>query len=198
MGKKNAFFEWKPFEFNLTSLLVGPILLVCSRFTRAPKVWVEWQADSSWADVKPSRKSTSHYTHNALVHWWSQVASILATSTTEAEVVSAARCFQDVAFCRKRANELGFMSSKSTVLLEDNNGCLSLVRTGDYRGRSKHFALRFQFIYDYMAEVFWTCVMWIPRTNWRTLESNPAHGLSFSEWDLDCILGEAQLVSADS
>ena len=86
------------------------------------------------------------------MHWRSKVASILATSTTEAAVISAARCSQDVAFCRKLANELGFTQTKPTVLWEDNydNGCLSLAWTGHYRGRSKHFALRFQFISDYI------------------------------------------------
>jgi hypothetical protein len=67
-------------------------------------------ADSSWADVKPSRKSTNcHYIlcNNALVHWCSKIASILATSTTEAELISAASCDQHVAFCRKLADELG-------------------------------------------------------------------------------------------
>jgi hypothetical protein len=84
------------------------------------------------------------------VHWRSKVASILATSTTEAELISDASCSQDVAFCRKLANELGFMQTKTTVLWEDNNGFLSLVRIGHYRGRSNHFALQFQFISDYI------------------------------------------------
>ena len=87
--------------------------------------------DSSWADVKPSRKSTScNYImcNNALVHWRSKVASILATSTTEDELISAAGCSQDVAFCRKLANGIGVMQTKPTVLREDSNGCLSLAR----------------------------------------------------------------------
>ncbi len=78
----------------------------------------EFESDSSWADVNPSRKSTScHYImcNNALVHWRSKVASILATSTTGFELISAASCSQDVAFCRKLANELGFMQTKPTL-----------------------------------------------------------------------------------
>ena len=92
-----------------------------------PGEFESW-VDSSWADVKPSRKSTSHYIlcNNALVHWRSKVASILMTSTTEAAVISATRCSQDVTFCRKLDNELGFTETKLTVLWEDNDGCLSL------------------------------------------------------------------------
>ena len=40
--------------------------------------------------------------------------------------ISVARCSQDVVFCRKLANELGFTETKPTVLWEDNDGCLSL------------------------------------------------------------------------
>jgi hypothetical protein len=50
----------------------------------------------------------------------------MATSTTEAEVISAPSCAQDAAFCRKFADELGFQQSKPTILEEDNNGCLSV------------------------------------------------------------------------
>jgi hypothetical protein len=50
---------------------------------------------------------------------------MLATSTTEAELISAASCSQDVAFCRKLANGIGVMQTMPTVLREDNNGCLS-------------------------------------------------------------------------
>ncbi len=150
--------------------------------------------------MKPSRKSTNcHHIacNNALVHWRSKVASILATSTTEAELISAASCSQDVAFCRKLANELGFMQTKPTVLWEDNNGCLSLARTGHYRGRSKHFALRFQFISDYIDRGL---------LNLRYVASKDQladFGTKSCPWPQlqrmrPRLYGKAQLVSADS
>ena len=88
--------------------------------------------------------------NNALVHWCSKIASILTTSTTEAELIIAASCAQDVVFCRKLADELGFKQTKPTILWEDNNGCLSLAKSGHYKGRSKHFEIRFRFISDYV------------------------------------------------
>ena len=88
--------------------------------------------------------------NNALVHWWSKVASVLATSTTEAELISAASCAQDVAFCRKLTNELGFRTNKAYHSLGRQQRLFSLARSGHCRDRSKHFALRFQFISDYI------------------------------------------------
>ena len=78
------------------------------KLSLTPDEFESW-VDSSWADVKTSRKSTNcHYIacNNALVHWRSKVASILATSTTESELISDAICSQDVAFCGKLDNEL--------------------------------------------------------------------------------------------
>jgi hypothetical protein len=110
-------------------------------------------ADSSWDDVKSYRKSTNcHYilSNNALVYFRSKIASILATSTTEAELISVSSCAQDVAFCRKLADELGFKQTKPTILWEDNNGCLSLAKSDNYKGRNKHFEIRFRFISEYI------------------------------------------------
>ena len=59
-------------------------------------------------------------------------------------------CIGAVAYCRKLADELGFKQTKPTILWEDNNGCLSLAKSGHYKGRSKHFELRFRFISDYV------------------------------------------------
>jgi hypothetical protein len=61
-------------------------------------------ADSIWADVLPSRKSTNSYDifcNNAVVSWKTKLSAIIATSSTEAELISAAYCAIEVAFLRK-------------------------------------------------------------------------------------------------
>ena len=81
-------------------------------------------ADSSWADVLPSRKSTNSYDiflNNAVVSWKTKLLAILATST-EAELISAAHCAVEVVFLRKLAEELGFHQVSPTIIYEDNNG----------------------------------------------------------------------------
>jgi hypothetical protein len=77
---------------------------------------------------------------------------ILETSTTEAELISVVSCAQDVSFCRKLVDELGFKQTKPTW--EDNNGCLSLAKSDHYKDRSKHFEIRFRFINDYIDRGF--------------------------------------------
>lgn len=109
-------------------------------------------ADSSWADVVPSRKSTYCYlifVNGAVFSWKSAVASVLAMSSTEAELIALCACAADVAYCRKVANELGFHQWRPTVIHEDNEGAKQLAESGNFRGRSKHFDLRWKFLVDY-------------------------------------------------
>ena len=111
-------------------------------------------ADSSWADVLPSRKSTNSYDifcNNAVVSWKTKLSAILATSSTEAELISAAHCAAEVAFLRKLAEELGFNQVSPTVIYEDNNGCIALGNSGHFKGRSRHIDLRYMFLSDYIA-----------------------------------------------
>jgi hypothetical protein len=77
-------------------------------------------ADSSWVDVIPSRKSTNSYDifcNNAVVSWKTKLSAIIAISSTEAELISAAYCAAEVAFIRKLAQELGFVQVSQTIFL---------------------------------------------------------------------------------
>jgi hypothetical protein len=82
-------------------------------------------ADSSWADVLSSPKSTNSYDilcNNAVVSRKTKLSTIIATSSTEAELISAAYCAAEVAFIRKLAQELGFVQVSPTIIFEDDNG----------------------------------------------------------------------------
>ena len=108
-------------------------------------------ADSSWADVKPARKSTLCYMifmNNAIFSWRSSLASILALSTAEAELIAIMACATEINFMRKLMTELGFPPNGPTMLYEDNTGAIALAETGYFKGRSKHFDLRFKWVVD--------------------------------------------------
>jgi hypothetical protein len=99
--------------------------------------------------VIPSRKSTYCYLlfcNNAVFSWKSAVAPILALSTAEAEMIALCCAGQEIAFCRKLANELGFWQLTPTTIYEDNLGAKAIAETGYFKGRSKHYQLRWQWI----------------------------------------------------
>jgi hypothetical protein len=101
-------------------------------------------SDSSWADVKPARKSTLCYQF----FWRSSLASILALSTAEAELITIMTCATEINFMRKLMTELGFPPNGPTILYEDNTSAIALAETGHFKGLSKHFDLRFKWVVD--------------------------------------------------
>jgi hypothetical protein len=85
------------------------------------------------------------------VSWKTKLSAIITTSSTEAELISAAYCAAEVAFIRKLAQELGFVQVSPTIIFEDYNGAIALGNSGHFKGRSKHIDLRFFFLSDYIS-----------------------------------------------
>jgi hypothetical protein len=91
--------------------------------------------------------SEAAFLNIAAFSWKSTLAPILALSTSEAQLIAAYACAQEVPFCRKLANELGFLQIP-TLLFADNHDALCLTQHGHLKGRCKHFDLRWKFIKD--------------------------------------------------
>ena len=110
-------------------------------------------SDASCADVVPQRKSSLCYLifcNNAVFSWKSTLTSVLAISSAEAELIALCACAADVAYCRKLANELGFLQLRPTIIHEDNLDAKQLAESGSFKGRSKHFELRWRFLHHYI------------------------------------------------
>ena len=142
-------------RFLVGMVVKGRKLTWCAAHVKPPyeRGRIHSFADSSWADVLPSRKSTYGYylfVNNAAFAWRSALAAILALSTAEAELISICSCATEIAYCRKLADELGFLQLKPTILYEDNQGAKALADHGHFKGRSKHYQLRWSFIQDYV------------------------------------------------
>jgi hypothetical protein len=127
----------------------------CASRVKFPFVPCELYAysDASWADIVPQRKSSLSYLifcNNAVFSWKASLSSVLAMSSAEAELIALCACAADVAYCRKLANELGFLQLRPTVIHEDNLGAKQIAESGNFKGRSKHFELRWRFLHHYI------------------------------------------------
>jgi hypothetical protein len=71
-------------------------------------------------------------------------------SSAETELIALYACAADVAYCRKLANELGFLQLRPTIIHEDNLGAKQIAESGNFKGRSKHFELRWRFLQNYI------------------------------------------------
>ena len=109
-------------------------------------------SDASWADVVPQRKSSLRisFLQQLSVQLESSLSSVLAMSSAEAELIALCACAADVAYCRKLANELGFLQLRPTIIHEDSLGAKQIAESGNLKGRSKHFELRWRFLHHYV------------------------------------------------
>ena len=108
-------------------------------------------ADASWGSVQPSNRSVSGYVfmlNNAAVSWRCKVQHCVALSTAEAEFLSLCEAAREAIYLRNLLADLQLPQSGPTVVLEDNQPCIHLVRNPVTTNRSKHIAIRFNFTRD--------------------------------------------------
>jgi hypothetical protein len=92
--------------------------------------------------------------------WASQLQSIIALSTTEAEYVGMSRALQDtlpVVWLLEEMKQLGFNVHTTTAkvhcrVFQDNSGAIEIANNPKYRPRTKHINQRFHFFRSYVGK----------------------------------------------
>ena len=92
--------------------------------------------------------------------WASQLQSIIALSTTEAEYIGMSRALQDtlpVLWMLQEMKELGYtvLATKATVhcqVFQDNSGAIVIANNPKYRPRAKHINQQFHFFRSYVGK----------------------------------------------
>ncbi|XP_053698938.1 uncharacterized protein LOC128745897 [Sabethes cyaneus] len=88
--------------------------------------------DADWAGDQQSRKSTSGFCFlfgGAVVSWTSRRQSSVTLSSMEAEYMSLSEACREAVWLGKLLCEMGSMQKTATVIYEDNQGCISFVRS---------------------------------------------------------------------
>ncbi len=75
----------------------------------------------------------------------------MALSASEAEYITASTAVQEAVYLRGVLKEFG-QQLGLTVLREDNQGCIALVKNPVYHARTKHIDVRYHFVRE-RAEV---------------------------------------------
>jgi len=113
-------------------------------------------SDSNWANNPDNGKSTSCYLMmlaNAPVSFKSNLQSLTAMSTMEAELVASAFAMKEAVFCSNMLTELGFGKEFAQVPLYcDNTATLHALGNRSFSSRTKHIALRFFYIRELVSE----------------------------------------------
>lgn len=108
-------------------------------------------SDADWAGDPASRRSTSgsvFYYRGGLISWASRRQQCVTLSSMEAEYVALSEACQETMWLRQLLADFGEPSGEPTLLKEDNQGCLSFVKTERSSRRSKHISTKEKFIQE--------------------------------------------------
>lgn len=96
------------------------------------------------------RKSTSGYAiyvGSNLVSWSSKRQSVVALSSTEAEIIAATETMREILWIRNVLSSFGFTVDTLTLYC-DSQPAIAIAHTGGYNGRSKHMDVKYRFLSD--------------------------------------------------
>ncbi|SCV69638.1 BQ2448_2661 [Microbotryum intermedium] len=111
-------------------------------------------SDASFADDPESRRSVGAYASmlaGGVVSWQSKQQSLVATSTTEAEILSASSATREAIWLRRLVGDVGIPQSGPTVIQEDNAACIQIAKDPVDHVRTKHFDIAHLFVRERVA-----------------------------------------------
>jgi len=101
-------------------------------------------ADADHAGAK-DRRSVSGYAlmlNGAMVMWTSKRQPVTAVSSTESEFYSVSQCALDCVYLRRILDLMGYKQAVPTLIAQDNNACIYLVKGAGMYQRAKHIDTR--------------------------------------------------------
>ncbi|SGY81854.1 BQ5605_C009g05530 [Microbotryum silenes-dioicae] len=137
-------------------------------------------SDASFADDPESRRS-------------SKQQSMIATSTTEAEILSASSATREAIWLRRLAGDVGIPQAQPTIIQEDNAACIQIAKDPVDHMRTKHFDIAHLFVRERVASGEVELEYCPTHVNAADIMTKP---LGFQRFDqLRALLGMVSLVS---
>lgn len=117
-------------------------------------------ADATWADDKIDRKSNSGriiYFNGGTISWSCNKQNIVASSSCEAEFISISEASKEVKWLRQLLEEMHESIVNPTLIYEDNQSCIELVRDHRFSYKTKHMDTRYKMIRDMVKQKIIEC-----------------------------------------
>ncbi|KAL5547707.1 hypothetical protein UlMin_002938 [Ulmus minor] len=118
------------------------------------KLKLEGFVDFDYAGNKDNRRSTTAYMfclHGCCISWKSQLQSIVALSTTEAEYIAATEAIKEALWLQGILQELKLMEDNA-IVFSDSQSALHLCKNPVFHERTKHVDVRYHFIREKVTE----------------------------------------------
>jgi hypothetical protein len=108
-------------------------------------------ADADWAACTTTRRSYSGFVcllNGGAIQWRCRQQKSVATSTSEAEFVSASRGSDEILWLRRILEDAGYKQTTPTPLYDDNRSCRMMSENPVANERSKHIDYRVHALRD--------------------------------------------------
>lgn len=127
------------------------------------KFVINGRSDSDYASCKATRRSVSGwavYLEGAPISAKSSMQKTVALSVTEAELMAAVSCAQDMMYAKRILESLGLQVQLPMILEIDNKGTVDLINNWSVGGRTRHVETRQLFLRGLKEQGIFT-VQWI-------------------------------------
>lgn len=115
-------------------------------------------SDANWAEDKLEGKSNSGlicFINGGPIIWRCKKQTNVALSTCEAEYYAATETAKEVLWLKTLMNDFEINSERTTPIYVDNQSCISMISTGDFKQRTKYIGVKYHFLRDYVnKEIF--------------------------------------------
>jgi hypothetical protein len=111
--------------------------------------------DADYAGEVEKRRSRTGYVmmmNSGCISWKSKLQTVVANSTTDAEVYAATLAIKEIIYLRDALRRIGLPQAtekdptKGTLLYEDNEAATAIARTASHREATKHMAIARSFL----------------------------------------------------
>ena len=131
---------------------------------------IHGMSDSDYAKDPETRRSVSGYAtflNDAPVTAKSKMQECVTLSVTEAELVAATNCAQDMLYIKKVLESMELQVELPMILYVDNKGAKDLMNNWSIGGRTRHVDVRYHFLRELKEQN-------IIRINWVSTHANCA------------------------
>ncbi|SGZ27800.1 BQ5605_C026g10192 [Microbotryum silenes-dioicae] len=153
-------------------------------------------SDASFADDPESCRLVGAYASmlaGGVISWQSKQQSMIATSTTEAEILSASSATREAIWLRRLAGDVGIPQAQPTIIQEDNTACIQIAKDPVDHMQTKHFDIAHLFVRERVASGEVELEYCPTHVNAADIMTKP---LGFQRFDqLRALLGMVSLVS---
>lgn len=112
-------------------------------------------SDANWAEDKETRKSNSGYVfflNGGVISWSCRKQTCVSLSSTEAEFIALSDTCQETIWLRRLLVDMHEAMKNPTLIYEDNQSCLKIIKEEKFSNRTKHIDTRFHFVKDHVEK----------------------------------------------